>query len=124
MLTRTLLLLPLVAGLLATVHAEERKPAAENMPRSMSESEIALHALMEPIWRAPKGEGPARACANPGAIQARVDAAVGEKGTAPFLGMSKTANELNQACREKRMQDVGKLLGDLHHQFHKMVGME
>lgn len=120
----SLIALPLVALLFATAHAEERKGPAGMAGRSMSESEISLHDLMEPIWRAPKAEAPARACASGGAIQARVDAAVGAKGTSAFLPMSKTANELVSACKENRTQDISRLLDELHRQFHKMIGVE
>lgn len=119
----TMTALPLSVFLLAVAHAQTGTPGAPQQ-RTMSESAVSLHNLMEPIWQAPKAEAAARACASSGAIQARVDAAVGEKGTGPFLGMSKTANAISGACKEKRMGDVAKLLDDLHRQFHQMVGME
>jgi hypothetical protein len=123
-LSRLFIALPLVAVLIATTHAEERKGRPGMEGRSLSESEISLHDLMEPIWRSPRTEAPSRACADGGAIQARVDAAVGAKGTSAFLPMSKTANELVRACKENRSQDVSRLLDELHRQFHKVIGME
>ncbi|MGE5466719.1 MAG: hypothetical protein ACM3Y9_04770 [Ignavibacteria bacterium] len=122
---RSLVAVPLLAVLISTAYAEDRAQSQREMERhAMSASEISLHDLMEPIWRAPRAEAPGRACANTVAIQARVDAAVGAKGSGAFLPMSKTANELTRACKEKRTQDVPRLLDDLHQQFHKMIGVE
>ncbi len=125
----TLAALPLFLGFLALAHAEEAKRAEPGRPiihgQALPPSQIALHDLMEPIWRAPtKAEGATRACANPDAIQARVDAAVAEKGTGQFHGMTKIAKQISQACQEKRTDDVSKLIDDLHHQFHKMMHAE
>jgi hypothetical protein len=94
------------------------------MSKQLSESEASLHELMQPIWHSPKAEGATRACARTDAIQARVDAAVAAKGTGANLAMSKTANRLGEACKDKRMQDVPGLLDELHQQFHKMIGAE
>ncbi len=121
----TLAALPLILAVLS-VNAEDGKQAGQvsgpgAYGRTLPPSQVVLHDLMEPIWRAPtKAEGVARACTNTEAMQTRVDAAVRDKGLS-FVGMSKTASQIAHACKEDRSEEVAGMIVDLHHQFHKMM---